>query len=374
MARIKRSRDKTRLAFIVGARPNLVKAAPILAALADQRGVEVLLVHTGQHYDDAMSGVFLRQLGIRKPDAHLKVGAGSHAVQTARIMSRFEALLQERPIDRVLVVGDVNSTLATTLVAAKLCIPVDHVEAGLRSGDRRMPEEINRIVTDSLADRFFVSEPSGVDNLLREGHGRTTIHLVGNVMIDSLLRLLPAAEKRRAWLDFGLKEHSYAVATLHRPSNVDDEATLANLIEVLRKIGREIPVVFPVHPRTRRRLRGVKSGNGLTLAPPQGYLEFQSLMSHSRLVITDSGGVQEETTALGIPCLTLRETTERPVTVTMGTNTLIGGDLERLGTCVSDILEGRYKKGVRPQLWDGNAARRIAAVLVGSDVDGNGIR
>lgn len=354
-----------RIALVVGARPNLVKAAPLLHALNKQRGLQVVMVHTGQHYDDAMSGVFLRQLDIREPDVHLRVGSGSHAEQTARIMVRLERYLRQNPVDRLLVVGDVNSTLAASLVAAKLCVPIDHVEAGLRSGDRRMPEEINRLVTDSVASRFFASEPAAVSNLLSEGKDAASIHHVGNVMIDSLVRLLPAAKRRKAWRDHGLRPGQFAVATLHRPANVDDPRRLQLLVDALQRIGKRVPILFPVHPRTRRRLRGLRPDPGLRLTPPLGYLEFLSLMSQSRLVITDSGGIQEETTALGIPCLTLRETTERPITVTMGSNTLVGSDLALLEAKTEDVLAGRYKAGRCPPLWDGKAARRIATILLG---------
>ncbi len=350
--------------LVVGARPNLVKAAPLLRVLDRQRGVRVLLVHTGQHYDDSMSGIFLRQLGIRAPDAHLRVGGGTHAVQTARVMVRFEVLLRKQPVDRVLVVGDVNSTLGAALVATKLCIPVDHIEAGLRCGDRRMPEEINRIATDSIASRYFASEPSGVTNLLREGCNPDAIHHVGNLMIDSLARVLPAARRRRAWQDFGLSPGSYAVATLHRPANVDDNRRLARLVDTLREVGRSLPVVFPVHPRTAQRLGAMGSSGTLRLTPPLGYPEFQSLLAGSRVAITDSGGIQEETTALGIPCLTLRDSTERPITVQRGTNTLIGSDMELLQAKVHQVLNGRYKRGRRPSLWDGKSAQRIKEVLL----------
>jgi UDP-N-acetylglucosamine 2-epimerase (non-hydrolysing) len=347
------------LVLVAGARPNFVKAAALLHAFARQERLRVLLVHTGQHYDAAMSDVFLQQLGIPAPDVHLGVGSGSHGVQTGRLMMRLERFLAGRSLDRLLVVGDVNSTMAAALVGAKLGIPVDHVEAGLRSGDRRMPEEINRIVVDSVASRFWVSEPAGVENLLREGHDAGRIHHVGNVMIDTLVRLLAVARARSLWTEMGLAPRTYAVVTLHRPSNVDDPARLGEIIACLQRVSRRMPVLFPVHPRTRSELRSIPT-DGLRLEPPLGYLEFLSLMSESTCVITDSGGIQEETTYLGIPCLTLRETTERPVTVAEGTNTLVGGDLALLEEKVVEVAEGRYRRGRVPELWDGEAAVRIA--------------
>lgn len=352
-----------RLALVVGARPNLVKAAPLVRAFGARRGLRATLIHTGQHYDDAMSGVFLRHLEIKEPERHLRVGSGSHAVQTARIMTRIEQVFRAERFDRVMVVGDVNSTLAASLVAVKLGMPVDHVEAGLRSGDRSMPEEINRIATDAIAARFFASEPAGVRNLLREGHDRATVHLVGNVMIDSLRRVLPRARARAAWADYGLAPGGYAVATLHRPANVDARDRLLGLIEALQKIAASTPVLFPVHPRTRKRLpRGLRLP-GVRLLDPLGYLEFLSLLSRCRLVVTDSGGIQEEATALRVPCLTMRDTTERPITVSLGTNTLVGSDYGLLQRKVDAILGGRYKKGALPPLWDGRAAERIAAIV-----------
>jgi UDP-N-acetylglucosamine 2-epimerase (non-hydrolysing) len=343
--------------LVAGARPNFVKAAALLHAFA-RHGRRLVLVHTGQHYDAAMSDVFLRQLGIPEPDAHLGVGSGSHAEQTARLLTGLEGFLQGREVARLLVVGDVNSTMAAALVGAKLGIPVDHVEAGLRSGDRRMPEEINRIVVDSVAARFWVSEPAGVENLLREGHPAAAIHHVGNVMIDSLLRILPEARARAIGSEMGLAAGGYAVVTLHRPSNVDDPARLAEIVASLRRLSARVPIVFPVHPRTRARLEAI-STDGLRLTPPLGYLEFLSLLSGSAAAITDSGGIQEETTCLGIPCLTLRDTTERPVTLSLGTNTLVGSDLALLEAKVTEVVEGTYKTGRVPELWDGRAAERI---------------
>jgi UDP-N-acetylglucosamine 2-epimerase (non-hydrolysing) len=321
------------------------------------------LVHTGQHYSPALSEAFFRDLGIPAPDATLDVGSGSHARQTARVMVRLETHLVRHPADRLVVVGDVNSTLAAALVGAKLGIPVDHVEAGLRSGDRSMPEEINRVVTDSVASRFFASEPAAVRNLVAEGHARDSIFLVGNVMIDSLARIAPKARRRAIHRELGLDRRGYGIVTLHRPSNVDDPERLKSVLRALGESAQQLPLVLPVHPRTRRALRGLELPRGLRLLEPLGYLDFLSLLIASRLVVTDSGGVQEETTYLGIPCLTLRDTTERPITVSLGTNTLVGTRPETLPGRIRAILAGRYKQGASPALWDGRAARRIADVI-----------
>ena len=352
------------LALVVGARPNFVKAAALLAAFGRWPRLRTTLVHTGQHYDPALSGDFVRELGLPQPEVHLRVGSGSHAVQTARILVRLERWLRGRRVDRLIVVGDVNSTLAAALVGAKLRIPVDHVEAGLRSGDRGMPEETNRIVTDSVASLLFVSEPAGVENLRHEGHAPSSIHHVGNVMIDSLARFLPRSRERAAWRDESLEPGAYGVVTLHRPSNVDDPARLAALYEALGRIARQLPLVFPAHPRTPR---PDPAPPGLRVRDPLHYLEFLSLVSGCRLVITDSGGIQEEATFLGIPCLTLRDTTERPITVEQGTNTLVGPDPGRLVSLAEDVIAGRYKTGSVPPLWDGHAAERIAEVLSAVD-------
>lgn len=367
------------LACVVGARPNFMKMAPILRALKKYSEVKPVLIHTGQHYDPQLSDVFFRDLEMPPPDIHLNVGSGSHGQQTARILERVEEVLLAGPgngdrYDRVLVVGDVNSTMAAALAAVKLGIPVAHVEAGLRSFDRTMPEEINRIVTDSVADLLFVSEPSGLENLRREGHPEEHLHLVGNVMIDTLFCLLPRARQLDTLTCLGLQPGQYGVVTLHRPSNVDRPDTLTGLLKVLSEMARELPIVFPVHPRTRDRiasfglehlLDGQKAErSGIRVMPPLGYLEFLSLTSQAKVVITDSGGLQEESTALGIPCLTLRPNTERPITVTEGTSTLVGSDPENLRKAVHDVLEGRYKTGRCPNLWDGKAAERIARILV----------
>ncbi|MCC6124178.1 MAG: UDP-N-acetylglucosamine 2-epimerase (non-hydrolyzing) [Pirellulales bacterium] len=362
------------LICVVGARPNFMKMAPLLRALQPYPQVNAKLVHTGQHYDDRLSDVFFQELGIKEPDVHLDVGSGKHGAQTARILERFEEVLERargngEPCGRVVVVGDVNSTMAAALAAAKLEIPVAHVEAGLRSFDRSMPEEINRIVTDSLSDMLFVSEPSGVENLLREGRREENIHLVGNIMIDTLVRLLPNAKNRDTLARHGLKPGCYGVVTLHRPSNVDKPEKLALVLEVLAETSRRMPLVFPIHPRTRGRieqfglLQLLDAAKGIALLPPLGYLDFLALTSQARVIVTDSGGLQEESTMLGVPCLTLRPNTERPITVREGTSTLVGEDPAMLRNCLNSILDGSYKRGSPPPLWDGRAAERIAAIL-----------
>lgn len=353
-----------KIACIVGARPNFIKIAPIIRALNQHADVfQPVLVHTGQHYDARLSDVFFRDLEIPTPDHYLGVGSGSQAEQTGAILKSFDELCAREDFDRVLVVGDVTSTLACTITAAKQCIPVDHVEAGLRSFDRTMPEEINRIVTDSLATLCFVSEPSGVQNLLKEGHAKAQIKLVGNVMIDSLLNHFQRASGLDRWRDFGVLKGGYALVTLHRPSNVDDPEKLRSLIAGLQRIAQRTPLIFPVHPRTRKMLDASTGGGGLILCEPLGYLDFLSLMVDARLVITDSGGIQEETTVLGIPCLTLRHNTERPVTVDVGTNTLVGDSIVELEQLVSVVLGGGYKVGKVPELWDGKTSERIVEFL-----------
>lgn len=346
-----------------------MKAAPVIAALARYNDISQRLVHTGQHYDGNMSDVFFRELAIPQPDANLEVGSGSHAVQTAQIMLRFEKLaLAQRP-DLVLVYGDVNSTLAAALVCAKLGIPVGHVEAGLRSFDRTMPEEVNRLLTDQVADLLFTPSADANDNLAREGVRPERVYLVGNVMIDTLVRLLPEAQDR--WEPLRREAQvppQYALVTLHRPSNVDRPALLEHILTALCEISHDLPIIFPCHPRTRQRLDSLGTARcraRLRLTDPLGYIDFLALMSHATLVITDSGGVQEETTFLGIPCLTLRETTERPITVTLGTNTVVGTDMGRLQREVLHILSGHAKKGQIPPLWDGRAAERIAEIVSG---------
>jgi UDP-N-acetylglucosamine 2-epimerase (non-hydrolysing) len=364
------------LACVVGARPNFMKMAPLLRALEAHPHVRPVLIHTGQHYDAALSDVFFEELGMRRPDISLEVGSGKHGAQTAKILERMEATLEQGPpgggrYDRVVVVGDVNSTMAAALAAAKLLIPVAHVEAGLRSFDRTMPEEINRIVTDAISDMLLVSDPAGVVNLKQEGRPDEQIHLVGNVMIDTLRRLLPLAQKRDMLAQYGLRAGEYGVVTLHRPSNVDEPQTLSRLLEVLADCGKRLPLVFPLQPRTRSKLEVFGMADRLTRSPgliatePLGYLDCLCLTSQAKVVVTDSGGLQEESTALGVPCLTMRENTERPVTVEEGTSTLIGNDAVKLQACLSDVLEGRYRQGKCPELWDGRAAERIADILAG---------
>lgn len=354
------------ITHIVGARPNFMKAAPVLAAI-DARRIEQRLVHTGQHYDRNMSEVFFDELGIPEPDANLGVGSGSHAQQTAETMVALEEEFTAHRPNLLLVYGDINSTVAATLVASKLGIPIGHVEAGLRSGDRRMPEEVNRLITDQLAMMLFTPSVDGNENLIREGVDSEKIHLVGNVMIDTLVRLRPQSDARWPLLadTQGLVEGGYGLVTLHRPSTVDDPEVLARVLETLGRLAARKPLLFPVHPRTRQRIAdaGLTVPSGLTLIDPVGYLDFLALQSHAALVITDSGGVQEETTYLGVPCLTVRENTERPITVTIGTNALIGFDMERLETLAARILDGKAVRGVCPILWDGRAGERIADVI-----------
>jgi len=350
-----------RILHVVGARPNFMKVAPVMHALAKQPSAEQCLVHTGQHYDANMSDVFFTQLAIPAPDVNLEVGSGSHAQQTAEIMKGFESVVVERKPDIVLVYGDVNSTVAAALVCAKMGVRVGHVEAGLRSFDRTMPEEINRMVTDRLADLLFTPSEDGDINLKNEGTAADKIFRVGNVMIDSLVRLLPTAERcpRNGYPE------RYALVTLHRPSNVDDTHTLQEILESILEVSRGMGVVFPVHPRTRQRLEGFKLDlSSLHLLEPLPYLEFLALQRRATVVITDSGGIQEETTYLGVPCLTLRENTERPITVTLGTNVIVGQDRKRLSSELAKIVDGKAKKGTVPPLWDGNTGKRIADILI----------
>jgi UDP-N-acetylglucosamine 2-epimerase (non-hydrolysing) len=356
-----------KLLHVVGARPNFMKMAPVRNALA-AHPVSQILVHTGQHYDANMSEVFFQQLGVPPPDVNLEVGSGSHAAQTAEIMTRFESVAQEESPDWVLVYGDVNSTIAAALVASKMGIRVAHVEAGLRSRDRTMPEEINRLLTDQISDLLFTPSSDGDRNLLIEGIPPEKIRLVGNVMIDTLVRLMPEAEKLWPGLRSRFHLEKFALVTLHRPSNVDEPEMLSAIVSSLSRISRDLPLLFPVHPRTRKRLENwpvkVVAPN-LQLVSPLGYLEFLALQRHATVVITDSGGIQEETTYLGIPCMTLRENTERPVTIETGTNILIGRSMDLLEREVAKILAGEGKRGAVPPLWDGRAAERIASHLVG---------
>ena len=356
-----------KVVHVVGARPNFMKMAPALRALASCPAVEQILVHTGQHYDANMSEIFFEQLGMPQPDFNLEVGSGSHAVQTAQIMIKFEELVTNQRPDLVLVYGDVNSTVAATLVCAKLRIRVAHVEAGLRSFDREMPEEINRLVTDQLADLLFTPSADADENLKREGIAPEKIHLVGNLMIDTLVRLL---DRARAPAIAGINGDGYALVTLHRPSNVDEPQMLRRIVETLTDLSENLAVVFPIHPRTRQRIAQfdlkLAEHPRLKLLDPVGYLEFLALQREARVVITDSGGIQEETTYLGIPCLTVRENTERPITVDVGTNVLVGRDVARLKQEANAILGGTAKKGSIPPLWDGHAGERLADVIVSS--------
>jgi UDP-N-acetylglucosamine 2-epimerase (non-hydrolysing) len=353
-----------KICHVIGARPNFMKAAPVIRALSAYP-VEQIVVHTGQHYDFNMSDVFFQQLGMPAPDINLQVGSASHAQQTAHIMCRFESVVLEKNPDLVVVYGDVNSTVAAALVCSKLMVRVAHVEAGLRSFDRSMPEELNRLVTDQLSDQLYTPSEDGNRNLSREGIAPEKVFLTGNVMIDTLVRMLPEADRR---LPAGLPAR-YALVTLHRPSNVDDLEWLGSLLSSLERVGHELEVIFPVHPRTRQKISSLGIGaanNGrIRFSEPLPYLEFLGLQKHAAVVITDSGGIQEETTFLGVPCLTVRENTERPVTITLGTNVLVGKSTARLAEELSRVLSKPKKNAGVPPLWDGHAAERIAKVMVG---------
>jgi UDP-N-acetylglucosamine 2-epimerase (non-hydrolysing) len=362
--------NRLRILNIVGARPNLPKIAPLIREMKRHPEIEPILVHTGQHYDDTLNNIFFRQMGIPAPDVNLEVGSASHAAQTAEILKRVEPVLIAQQPDLVLVVGDVNSTIAVSLAAVKLGMRVAHVEAGLRSFDRSMPEEINRILTDALADYLFVTEEDAIEHLLKEGRPRESIFLVGNVMIDSLRCFLPLARQSRIGeqlcLVQGTTWRRFALLTLHRPSNVDSTDDLKELLCAVDSIATELPVIFPAHPRTQRRLAqaGITHHPGLRPIQPLGYLDFLHLLSRATLVLTDSGGIQEETTALGVPCLTLRENTERPVTITQGTNSLVGTDPAKIVAAARECLDGKRKAGCVPPLWDGHAAERIVDILL----------
>jgi UDP-N-acetylglucosamine 2-epimerase (non-hydrolysing) len=361
-----------RILNVVGARPNFMKMAPIIHEMkAHPQAFEQMLVHTGQHYDKKMSSIFFAELGMPQPDTNLQVGSGSHAWQTAEIVRRFEPVLLDYKPDWVLVPGDVNSTVACALVASKLGVKVAHVEAGLRSFDRTMPEEINRIVTDHLSDLLFTTEPSGNENLAREGVPAEKVHFVGNTMIDTLVRLLPKAEKQWILLRKRLELNNYVLVTLHRPSNVDDVDTLAEIADALTEISRHRRIIFPVHPRTRQRIERhtlLSQGNNLQLLAPLGYLDFLALQAHADLVVTDSGGVQEETTYLGVSCLTVRPNTERPVTISQGTNRLVASQRDPLIDAALEVLEeskgATFPTRTPPEYWDGQAARRIVSKLL----------
>ncbi len=366
-----------RIACIVGARPNFMKIAPILRAMKSTPELKPTLIHTGQHYDKNLSDVFFEELGISRPDISMGIGSGSHGKQTAEILVGIEGILVEaadrgEPFDRMVVVGDVNSTVAAAIAAVKLHIPVAHVEAGLRSFDRAMPEEINRLLTDSICDMLLVSEPEGVVNLKNEGHADSKIHLVGNVMIDTLLHQVKIAKTSGVLKEHGVEPRNYGVVTLHRPANVDDKKVLGALLDVLIDVSKHMKLVFPIHPRTSARLKEhglenvLQSNPNIVCLGPLGYNDFLCLTSQAKVIVTDSGGLQEESTALDVPCLTMRPNTERPITVTSGTSTLVGSDADKLQLHLNEVLGGTYKKGECPQLWDGNAAQRIVEVLLKS--------
>lgn len=354
---------------VVGARPNFMKIAPIQREMAKYPNIQPVLVHTGQHYDERMSKLFFHDLQLPKPDIYLDVRSGSHAVQTAKVMMAFEEVLKQEKPDLVIVVGDVNSTAACSMVAAKMHTKIAHVEAGLRSFDRRMPEEINRLVTDVLSDFLFVTEKSGLENLKHEGIDDAKVHFVGHVMIDSLIYFEPMAEKSTVLQDLNLAPKSYGLITLHRPSNVDHKENFLKLLNAFEHIEKQIPLIFPIHPRSQKMIdqlglrEKVENMKNLRLLEPLGYLDFMKLLHNAKMVLTDSGGLQEETTYLGIPCITMRENTERPITVEVGTNVLVGTDTERIIEEAQKILDGNAKKGQIPDLWDGKAAERIVKIL-----------
>ena len=358
-----------RIIVVAGARPNFMKIALLVNRLKRDRKIDCRLVHTGQHYDLEMSDVFFNDLRIPTPDVFLNVGSGSHAEQTARIMTAFEPVLIDQRPDLVIVAGDVNSTVACSLTAAKLHVKVAHIESGLRSFDRTMPEEINRIVTDSLSDIHFVSEKSGVENLLREGANRKGIHLVGSIMIDPLVAMTKTIDRSPVLKRLDIRAGEYAVLTLHRPSNVDSPESLGEVCEVLRSVGSRATMVYPIHPRTRASLKSLgmldrfSSIEGLRLIEPLGYIEFIKLVKQSSFVLTDSGSIQEETTYMHVPCLTMRENTERPSTVTMGTNELVGRDNAAILAAVDKIVRGKWKRGRVPKYWDGKTTDRILSIV-----------
>ncbi len=369
---------------VVGARPNFMKIAPLMREYRKHSSIHPLLVHTGQHYSEEMSDLFFKELEIPKPDIHLGVGSASHAVQTAEMMKGFEAVLVDFRPDLVVVVGDVNSTIACALTSVKLGIPVAHVEAGLRSFDRTMPEEINRVLTDTISDYLFTTEKSANENLRKEGIPADKIYFVGNVMIDTLLKHREKAKQSLILKRMGLDNGSvtpYGVLTLHRPGNVDQKGRFKSILEALMNLSKSLPIIFPAHPRTKKQidLLGLKkyfitdspstrSSMGIRLIEPLGYLDFLQLMSHSKVVLTDSGGIQEETTVLGVPCLTLRDNTERPVTIEQGTNVLVGSSGDQILSWGAKALNGGIRKGCMPELWDGKAAERITKILINRPV------
>jgi len=360
---------KYKIICVVGARPNFMKIAPIMRELSRQSDMQAYLVHTGQHYDEMMKRSFFDQLGIPEPDVDLEVGSGTHAVQTAEVMKRFEPVLDREHPNAVLVVGDVNSTIACSLVAVKKDIPVIHVEAGLRSYDRNMPEEINRVLTDQISSLLFTTEESAEINLSKEGIVGDKVQFVGNVMIDTLMyQLNKASALSDIVSDERIEKSSYALLTLHRPSNVDDKDTLTRILKVIGELSERIPIVFPVHPRTQKQIEkfGLKTfidNPGLLVMDPVGYHQMIGLMSNAKMVLTDSGGIQEETTALGVPCITLRENTERPITVSQGTNTIVGSDENKIRAAALEIIEGGGKAGKVPTYWDGKASERIVSYI-----------
>ena len=355
--------------LIAGARPNFMKIAPIIGAIKKEQekgsGIEFRLIHTGQHYDKNMSGSFFEQLGIPEPDINLGAGGGTQAEQTASIMIGYEKLVLDVPSDLCLVVGDVTSTMACAITAQKMHIPVAHVEGGIRSGDWKMPEEINRLATDAITNYFFTTSEIANENLKRSGVGEDRIFFVGNTMIDTLLEHQPRFRKPELWDRIGLEESKYIVMTLHRPSNVDEEQTLKSLLDEIVNNSEDLPLVFPVHPRTMKILRGLGVNHErLHMVDPLGYLEFNYLVKHSKAVITDSGGITEETTVMGIPCMTLRSTTERPETVSIGTNELLGIDPQAIKPALEKLFSGNWKKGEIPELWDGKTSGRIVKHLM----------
>lgn len=358
-----------KIANVVGARPNFMKVAPIHRRMQRSFDFEPILIHTGQHYDEKMSKTFFIDLEMPEPDVYLGVGSGSHAEQTAAVLVKMETILLEQKPDVLLVVGDVNSTVAATMAAAKLHIPTAHVEAGLRSFDRSMPEEINRMLTDAVADYLFVTEQSGLDNLKHEGVADDRVHFVGNCMIDSLVEHLEKASKLPTLSEYNLEPKKYAVMTLHRPSNVDDKSVLQNIFATLNVIQKDMPIIFPIHPRTQKMLakfnldKAVENMPNLIITGPLGYLPFLQLMSQARLMITDSGGIQEETTYLQVPCLTLRENTERPITVKVGTNQLVGMVSEDILAGYQKASNSAFENASIPPLWDGMASKRIVDIL-----------
>jgi UDP-N-acetylglucosamine 2-epimerase (non-hydrolysing) len=358
---------KLKILHVVGARPNFMKIAPIMKVMSSHQGLfEQTLVHTGQHYDDAMSDIFFNEFELSAPDVNLEVGSGSHAWQTAQVMLRFEPVVLDYKPDWVITVGDVNSTLACSLVCSKLGFPVAHVEAGLRSFDRSMPEEINRLLTDQIADLLFTPSQDGNENLANEGIAADKIHFVGNVMIDTLVQLLPNAEARWSKLRERLGLDQYLLVTLHRPSNVDNLSSLKDILEALEEVSKRIQVLFPIHPRTRQRIDqfGFDSMiKGIKVLEPIGYLDFMSLQMHAKVVLTDSGGVQEETTYLGIPCITARPNTERPITITMGSNRLVNSTRDELVEAIHLTMEKGAPNAKIPPLWDGHTAERIVEVF-----------